>query len=64
MAASWLAGGRGVGLGKLVQALAVFPGASAARCLPGTISAQAGPGPQVGSPQRCDSHEPWRGPEA
>ena len=63
MAASWLAGGRGVCLGKLEQALAVFPGVSAARCLPGTISAQAGPGPQVGSPQQCDSWGPWRGLE-
>ena len=47
MAASRLAGGRGVRLGKLEQALAVFPGVSAARCLPGTISAQAGPGPRL-----------------
>ena len=64
MPASWLARGRGVRLGKLVQALAVFPGVSAACCLPGTISAQAGPGPQVGYLQWCDSHGPWREPEA
>ena len=64
MPASWLAGGRGVRLGKLVQTLAVFPGVSAACCLPGTISAQAGPGPQVGSLQRCDSCGPRRELEA